>query len=159
MTAPDAEALLARLRRLEDVEAARGLLASYARACDAQDLEAVVSLFGPDAQVAVPGASWQGREGVRQFYSEAWAADPSRKSHFVANVRAVSHQVDSVTVDSYFMYTAAGDRSSVLGWGEYRDEIDTSGPQPLFTRKEMSVTRAADVREGWALVPGTEVSE
>ena len=149
-------ALEARLQRLEALEAARELLAAYARACDAQDLPGVVALFAPDCELGIPGQSWTGVDAVREFFRGAWTADPSQKNHFISNVRAVDTRADGadpgeVTVDAYFLYTAAGDDSSVLGWGEYRDVVTTSGPRPLFRSKIMSVTRAADVRQGWAL--------
>ena len=140
-----------RLERLEAVEAARWVLARYAEACDAQDLDAIGGLFTLEAELVVPGASFAGRQKIVEFYRQAWTEDPSRKTHFITNVSAHVFQAGLVEVTSYFLYTAAGYNSSVLGWGEYRDEVATSGDRPRFTRKSIAIRRATDVREGWVL--------
>jgi uncharacterized protein (TIGR02246 family) len=139
-----------RIERLESMEAARRLMARYARACDAQDLDGIVELFAPDCELEIPGRTWRGRDEVREFFRRAWADDPSRKSHFITNVECRPREAGSVAVDAYFLYTASGDRSSVIGWGCYADVVDTTAPDPVFARKAMTVTRAADVRDGWA---------
>ncbi len=143
--------LTERVEQLEAMEAARRLLARYARACDGQDLEGVVSLFHDEAEVEVPGRTWKGQDGVRECYRAAWEADPSRKSHFITNVECTGYEAGRVSVEASFLYTAAGVNSSVLGWGQYRDEVNTSGPDIVFTRKWMNVSRAGDIRQGWSL--------
>lgn len=140
-----------RLARLEALEAARALLARYARACDASDLAAVTALFSPRCRLEVAGRSWSGVDEIAGFFRQAWSEDPTRKRHFITNIEALEWDGAKVTVEAYFLYTAAGDSSSILGWGEYLDVIDTTGTGPLFEEKSMRVVRAADVREGWAL--------
>jgi uncharacterized protein (TIGR02246 family) len=140
-----------RLDRLESIEAARGVLARYADACDAQDLSALAELFADGCELEVPGQVYRGQDEVVAFYRQAFADDPSRKSHFITNVKADWLGAGRVAVDSYFLYTAAGDTSSVLGWGEYHDVVTTAEKDPAFARKSITIRRAVDVREGWAL--------
>jgi 3-phenylpropionate/cinnamic acid dioxygenase small subunit len=144
-----------RLHRLESIEGARGVLASYADACDAQDLSALAELFADGCELEVPGQVYRGQEEVGAFYRQAFADDPTRKSHFITNIKAGWRGAGIVALDSYFLYTAAGDTSSVLGWGEYHDVITTAGKEPAFARKSITIRRAVDVREGWALAGAT----
>ncbi len=102
----------------------------------------------------IPGRTWQGRDEVKEFFRRAWADDPSRKSHFITNVECTPREAGSVAVDAYFLYTASGDRSSVIGWGCYADVVDTTAPDPVFARKSMTVTRAADVARRVGRVTG-----
>ena len=134
-----------RLDRLETIEAARELLARYADACDAQDLEGVVSLFAPDCALDVPDQTYRGTDEVRGFYRQAWEADPSQKSHFITNVKTRWLGSGRVAVDCYFLYTAAGDATSVLGWGEYTDVVSTATGLACFERKAITIRRAWEV--------------
>jgi uncharacterized protein (TIGR02246 family) len=131
-----------RLDRLETIEAAREVLARYADACDAQDTEAVVSLFAPDAVLDVPDQPYRGAGEIRAFYRQAWEADPSQKSHFITNVKARWLGPGRVAVDCYFLYSAAGDATSVLGWGEYHDVVSTTAGSACFERKSITIRRA-----------------
>ena len=142
-----------RLDRLESIESAREALARYADACDAQDLDAVCDLFTGDAVLEVPGHLYTGGDQVRHFYREAWQEDPSQKSHFITNVKTRWLGTGRVEVDSYFLYTAAGDASSVLGWGVYRDTVRTTDGVGRFEQKSIAIRRAVDVRQGWARSP------
>jgi uncharacterized protein (TIGR02246 family) len=131
-----------RLDRLETIEAAREVLARYADACDAQDVEAVVSLFAPDAVLDVPDQPYRGQDEIRVFYRQAFETDPSKKSHFITNVKTRWLGQGRVAVDSYFLYTAAGDASSVLGWGEYQDVVATATGPAHIEHKSIRIRRA-----------------
>jgi 3-phenylpropionate/cinnamic acid dioxygenase small subunit len=147
---PDHPSVEERLDYLEMAERARSLLAGYAQACDAQDVEALARLFSATGRVEVPDRAFEGREAVLGFYRHAFASDPSRKSHFITNVETRRLGLGRVAVDSYFIYTASGDATSILGWGEYRDVV-ADGPEGVrFESKSIAVKRAVDVREGWA---------
>lgn len=147
------EELERRLFRLEAAEAARSLLARYARACDRRDLPAVTALFSTDGSVEAGGRTWTGAEQISDFFRDSWSGDPSDKTHFIVNMQSGEAPAGAVAVHATFMYTAAGDTSSVLGWGEYRDVVDLSGPAPVFRSKHMEVTWAGDIRRGWARQP------
>ena len=142
--------LTRRIRQLEAVDAARFLLARYGSACDRCDLEAVTAMFRDDGCVEAGGRTWVGRESVRSFFREAWAADPSRKTHFIVGVVAGELAGDCLAVSSTFLYTAAGTGSSVLGWGEYRDVVDFSQPMAAFRTKSVDLRSAGDLRQVWA---------
>lgn len=142
--------LTRRVRQLEAADAARSLLARYGWACDDRDLDAVTAMFGEDGRVEVGGRIWVGRQQLAAFFQEAWAADPSDKTHFIVNVSPGELTGGSISVRSTFLYTAAGWSSSVIGWGRYRDVVDVAGPEPVFLNKGMELTWAGDVRQGWA---------
>jgi hypothetical protein len=139
-----------RLWRMESIEAARIALVRYAAACDAQDLTAVGDLFLIDALLEVPGRQFRGRDEIVSFFRRAWRDDPSEKTHFITNVDPVWLGGGRVAVSSYFLFAAAGNSTSVLGWGDYRDIIRVADSGALFERKWISIRRASDVRDGWA---------
>lgn len=141
--------LTRRIRQLEAADAARSLLARYGSACDARDLDAVTAMFGEDGRIEVDRRIWVGRQQIASFFQDAWAADPSDKTHFIVNVSPGELTGGSISVRSTFLYTAAGASSSVIGWGRYRDVVDVAGPEPVFLDKGMDLTWAGDVRWGW----------
>lgn len=151
---PDLDKIVDRLARLEAAEAARGLLSAYARQCDTRDPEAVSQLFAPDGVLEVPGRHFGGRHEVRAFYSGAFTDDPTDKTHFITNSAMVWLGGGRTAVHSYFLYTAAGDETSILGWGEYHDVVEVGDEGARFERKAISIRRAVDVREGWSLAVG-----
>jgi hypothetical protein len=102
----------------------------------------------------VPGHTYKGRDEVVSFYRQAWLDDPSQKTHFITNSTTEWLGSGRVAVDSYFLYTAAGDTSSVLGWGEYGDVVRVSEGPAAFEHKSISIRRSVDVRDGWALSTG-----
>lgn len=153
---PAFEALRRRVERLEAAESARQLLARYCRACDRQDIDALVELFVPDCRLETAAGAHTGLEEVAGFFRQAWAADPAPKSHFTTNVRTLDAGPGSISIDAYFLYIATDDGSSVLGWGEYRDEVDVTGPSPRFQKKAISMTASTGVRHMGDLPAGWE---
>jgi hypothetical protein len=138
-----------RLLALEAAEAARGLLSRYADACDAADIHALAELFAPDAQFEGFGLTCDGKDAVLDFFRESWVADPTKKSHFVTNVRTNWLGDGVIAGDATFLFLGSGDDTSVVGWGNYRCRIRVQNRKALITYMFMSVTRIADVREGW----------
>lgn len=149
----NAPSLEERVRQLEAAEAGRSALARYAAACDAQDLERIAVLFAADATLEVPGGEYRGLDEILAFYRRTWHEDPTAKSHFITNIETSWLGDDRVAVGSYFLYTAAGDATSVIGWGEYRDIVHCSVADGRVERKSISIRRAVDVRDGWAGLP------
>lgn len=141
--------LEARLRRLEDIETARGMYQIYAETLDVPDAAAVAGLFADSAVLHTALGDFTGRPAIEEFYRKAFAADPSVKRHFVVNPRVVEATPGTVRLASYFLFVGRGDRS-IIGWGTYDDVVDVSGPQPRFREKTIAVHVGTDLATGWA---------
>jgi hypothetical protein len=152
MTTDDLEA---RVRRLEDIEAARGMYQVYAETLDVPDPKTVAALFTDDGVLHTPVGDFEGRPAIEDFYGKAFAADTSLKRHFIVNPRVVETRPGTVRLQSYFLYTGRGDAQSIIGWGTYDDVIDVSGPGPLFREKTIAVDVGTDLAQGWAKDPAT----
>jgi uncharacterized protein (TIGR02246 family) len=88
MTQDDCTDLRQRVIRLEDIERARGFMFTYAETVDAADPETVAGLFRQDGLLSTSRGVARGRAEIRAFFEKAFAADHSRKRHFVVNLRA-----------------------------------------------------------------------
>src|SRR4051794_1112531 len=104
----------ARLRRLEDIETARGIFHTYAHTLDEPHAGAVAALFTEDGILRVPGAEVAGRRAIEDFYETALAAEPSLKRHFIVNARVADTTPGRVRFESYFFYVGRGDARSVI---------------------------------------------
>jgi len=142
--------LTARVQRLEDIESARGMFHTYAQILDEPNADAVAALFTDDGVLTVPFGTFTGRAEIRKFFADAFAADTSLKRHFIVNPRVVDVSNRTVTLASYLLYVGRGDDASIIGWGEYVDRIDVSGPEPRFASKTIDIHHATDLATGWA---------
>jgi SnoaL-like domain len=147
MTTEDLEV---RLRRLEDIETARGMYHVYAETLDVPDAASVAALFTDGAVLRTPVGDYHGRPAIEDFYSKAFAADTSLKRHFMVNPQVVETTPGTVRLQSYFLYVGRGDDQSIIGWGTYDDVIDVTGPSPLFREKTIAVHVGTDLATGWA---------
>ena len=145
----DTTTLLARLDRLELAEEARSLAARYARACDARDLDELESVFAPDAVLETPHRALTGRDAVLGFYRDALKPEVTQR-HFLTNQQVEHVAPGVVRLRSYFLYTSAGDATSVLGWGTYVDDVERRDGGAVVVRKAIEVLSSNDVRTGWA---------
>ncbi|GAA4057658.1 nuclear transport factor 2 family protein [Actinomadura miaoliensis] len=148
-------ALLRRVRRLEETEAARNHLHRYAEALDDPVPEAVAALFTEDGALHTrlggrPGRTMAGREAIAAFYRERGAADPAEKRHFIVSPRTTWVEPGVVEIASYFLFTARADDASVIGWGTYRDRLRVDGDTALFTDKIIDLHVGTDLAQGWA---------
>lgn len=150
----DLAELRARLRRLEAVEAARDLVHEYAAAADSREVDRVLALFAPDAVLHSPRGVHTGHEQIAESYAAGWSLEPSRKRHFVTNVRLHAEADGTVAAGADFFHVGRGEDRSVLGWGRYADRIDVSGGRPLFTAKRITLLMSTDLAAGWALADG-----
>lgn len=141
--------LEARVRRLEEVESARGMFNIYAETLDVPDASAVATLFTDSGVLHTALGTFTGRPAIEEFYRKAFAADPSVKRHFVVNPRVVEATPGIVRLKSYFLYVGRGTRS-IIGWGTYDDVVDVSGAQPRFREKTITVHLGTDLAAGWA---------
>ena len=51
---------------------------------------------------------------------------------------------------SSFLYTFAGDATSILGWGGYVDRVSVHNGIAMIVEKTITVDAHADSRIGWA---------
>jgi uncharacterized protein (TIGR02246 family) len=147
MTTEDLEA---RLRRLENIEVARGFYYTYAETLDVPDPKTVAALFAEDGVLHTVMGDFEGRAAIAEFFAAAFAADTSVKRHFIVNPRVLQAGPQTVHLRSYFFYVGQGDDQSVLGWGTYDDVVDVSGDEPLFQEKTITVHVGTDLAHGWA---------
>lgn len=137
-------------RAWECVQAAN-IVHTWALAIDAQDPDAVLACFTPDAEVATPTQSWQGHEAIADFFAGAWAADQSAKRHFIASPRTTWLEPGRVRLEAYFLFVGQVPDQSVIGWGQYDDIVDVRGPEPKFVRVAMQLHLHTDLAAGWPL--------
>lgn len=141
--------LLARLERLETAELAREATWRYATAVDGPDLELLAGVFTDDAVLVTSKGPREGRDAVVDYYRTALAT-PVQRRHFLVNQNVTSTGPGTAVVESYFLYTYAGDATSILGWGRYTDRVRVINGVGYIEHKQISVAVHADVREGWA---------
>ena len=145
----DIEELMARVRRLEDVEAARNMHHIYASTLDEPSAKTVAQLFTEDGVLNTPVGSFTGRQAIEDFYAAAFEADTSLKQHLIVNPKVISAEPGQVRLQSYFLYLGRGDDASVIGWGTYDDTVDVSGPEPLFAEKTIDIIVGTTLDAGW----------
>ncbi|GGM20622.1 nuclear transport factor 2 family protein [Dactylosporangium sucinum] len=145
--------LAARVRRLERLELARGLLHAYAAAVDTRSVEAVTALFHERAVLRNPRGTFTGAAQIAEAFRAAWDLDPSRKRHFVASPGLSAESDDVVAAAAHFHFVGRDPARSVIGWGEYHDRIDVSGQRPLFLSKTITVHLSTDLAAGWTSDP------
>jgi hypothetical protein len=139
-----------RLVRLERTEAARVIGARYGRACDAKSVQALRDeVFTNDVVLRVPGAELSGIEAVADFYQGAFDAEPGTRRHFVVNQIVEPISDDEYLVDSYFVFVSE-DRSSVIGWGSYRDVVSFESGAARIREKTIALDVHTTLGEGWA---------
>ena len=145
----DIEDLVARVRRLEDVEAARNMHHIYASTIDEPSAKTVAQLFAEDAVLNTPMGSFEGRQAIEDFYAMAFEADTSLKQHLITDVKVVSAEAGRVRLQSYFLFLGRGDDASVIGWGTYDDTVDVTGPEPIFVEKTIDIIVGTTLDAGW----------
>lgn len=137
-----------RLLRLEEIEATRSLLASYARAADSASVEAMLALFVPDGVVANRLGDFVGADAIGGYFRDAWGEQPVEKRHFVTNVEVTWHGPGEVRAAAYFLFLARTP-ASTLGWGRYDAEVRVVEGVARFARLRMDLDVATDLAAGW----------
>lgn len=153
VTGNELAAVLARLERLEQIEAARGVFADYATAVDNHDADALRRLYTARSILDTRVGTFSGTDEIAAFFDRAWAAGPSGKRHFVSNITATWMSSNVVALDAYFFYVGRPSEDSVIGWGAYRCTVDTVGVPTMIDHRitlEMGTTLAA----GWSAPVG-----
>jgi len=154
MTQDELADLRQRVRRIEEIERARGFLLTYAETVDDPDPETAAGLFREDAVLSTARGIARGRPEIRDFFRSAFAADRSEKRHFLVNQRATWLEDGLVRLESYFHFVGRLPDTSVLGWGRYDDTVDVSGERPCFAAKTIALDVRTDLTQGWARPPG-----
>lgn len=145
---PDLSGLLGRLRRLEDMEAARNHLHRYAATLDAPTAESIAALFTEDGVLRTRLGEFTGREAIAGFYRDRLAADPSEKRHFIVSPGRPgrdrgswrSPRTSSSPLAPAPRCSAGAPTST--GYG--------SGEAALFTDKTIEIHMGTDLAKGWA---------
>ena len=147
--------LSVRLRRLETIEAARGLVAEYANTVDERDLDRFSRIFSPDAVLSAGDTRHEGIDAIVEFFRTRFASDPTDRRHFVTNVRVVDASPTAATLTSYFLFTAGTNGESVLGWGRYTDRFAPADGELRFVAKHIAVEFRGPVDATWGgVIPG-----
>lgn len=142
------DALLARVARLEEAEAARNLLHAYAEVLDDPMPEGVAALWVEDGVLSVPAGDLTGRGAIEGFYRDRLVGGPEKR-HFLMNVRTRSLEPGLVEVASYFVFTSREPDASGLGWGTYVDVIEVADGVGRFRRKTITPHVSTDLSHGW----------
>jgi uncharacterized protein (TIGR02246 family) len=139
-----------RVARQEAAEEVRALVAAYADACDAQDLDQLAAIFAPDITVSVAGGSWTGPDEALGFFRDAWAANPYPSRHFITNLALRRLEPDRVEATSYFLYLSTTENDeSKIGWGSYQDCYVRHDGRMTLLSKHIAMDPIVDGRDGW----------
>jgi hypothetical protein len=93
--------------------------------------------------------SQEGRAAIVDYYRTA-LADPVARKHFLVNQKVTHSGASTALLESYFLYTFAGQDTSIFGWGHYIDRIRVMDGVGYIEEKRISIDVHADVRQGWA---------
>jgi SnoaL-like domain len=105
----------------------RGLLAAYALALDAGDVDGCVQLFTADAEFLVYGRTFAGHDGIGTMFRDA-----PRGLH-LTGVSRIDVDGDTATARSQVLFVRAGDLQ--LRPALYDDELVRAGEQWRFRRR------------------------
>ena len=106
----------------DDRSAIRELIAGYALALDAGDIDTCVALFAPDAEFLVYGRSFAGHDEIHQMFHDA-----PRGLH-LTGVSRIDVRDDTATARSQVLFVRAGDlhlRPALYDDELVRDPIDS----------------------------------
>jgi uncharacterized protein (TIGR02246 family) len=111
----------------DDHAAIRAVIADYALALDAEDIQGCVQLFTSDAEFLVYGRSFAGHEGIGKMFRDA-----PRGLH-LTGVSHIHVRDDTATVRSQVLFVRAGDLH--LRPALYDDELIRDGGRWRFQRR------------------------
>ena len=137
MAAADEE-VLARLRRLEDLEAIRQVFVDYGHHLDRGDLEAYAALFAEDGELLLgPMGRARGRAEIRELMGRATAASAGRSWHLITNP-IIDLEGDRATAEVMWTVVVRGeDERAVLSMlGRHRDVLVRRDGRWQFQRRE-----------------------
>jgi uncharacterized protein (TIGR02246 family) len=107
--------------------AIRDVIAAYALALDAGDIDQCVALFLPDAEFLVYGTTFAGHDGIAQMFRDA----PRGLHH--TGVSRIDVRGDTATARSQVLFVRSGDLH--LRPALYDDELALTDGQWRFRRR------------------------
>ena len=137
MAAVDDE-LLARVRRLEDLDAIRQVFVDYGHHLDRGDLDAYAELFAEDGEVLLgPMGRARGRAEIRELMGRATGSSAGRSWHLITNP-VIDLDGDRATAEVMWTVVVRGeDGEAVLSMlGRHRDVLVRRDGRWLFQRRE-----------------------
>ncbi|OBH83343.1 nuclear transport factor 2 family protein [Mycobacterium sp. E2989] len=111
----------------DDRAAIRELIDAYALALDANDIDACLRLFAPDAEFLVYGRTFAGHDGIGKMFRDA-----PRGLHLTGVSRIDVHD-DTATARSQVLFVRAVDQN--LRPALYDDELARTDGRWLFRRR------------------------
>lgn len=134
-------AVAARLRRLEDADEIRLLLASYGECLDRRDFVAYSELFAEDGELVAPLGEARGREAIRALLERRIGSDPPEQAsvHLIASP-LVRIDGDRATSKVIWAYVTGGDDGYplLLQLGFYDDVLVREDGRWRFARRVIS---------------------
>lgn len=141
------DALAQQLARLTTIEAARTAVFAYADIIDRVAVDELPGLMAADARLTTTSGTLEGLDAILDFYRSRLR--PGGR-HFVTNTRILSADAERVLCTSYFLYTTVSNGESILGWGDYLDELRMIDGQLRITSKQIAIAFRGPLSEGWA---------
>jgi len=133
----DDKAIAARVQKLEDIEAIRGVLLDYGRYLDARDFAAYSRLFAKDGEWVGGFGTVQGPAAIQAFM-EKNIAGPNRGNtfHILSNFK-IDVQGDTATAWSRWSFVTPGadKKPAVTQAGRYDDTLIRENGQWKFKRR------------------------
>ncbi|OBI47786.1 nuclear transport factor 2 family protein [Mycobacterium sp. E787] len=123
----------------EDEAAIRDLIAAYALALDAGDIDGCVALFVPDAEFRVYGRTFAGRDAIAQMFRDA-----PRGLH-LTGVSRIDVRGDTATARSQVLFVRAGDLH--LRPALYDDELVRVAGRWRFRRRRCQFVTSRGLAE------------
>ena len=125
-------------------ERIRELIARYNLAGDRGRVDELLSLFTPDAVLAIDGKEHAGHDAIRAVFTGG-GAFPRLMRHFTATVSIDVQARGAAAAECYFqVLTEAG----LDHWGRYRDSFACVDGTWLFTHRSVRIDGATP--GGWA---------
>jgi uncharacterized protein (TIGR02246 family) len=138
---PGADAVAARLQRLEDREEIQNLLLDYGRHLDSRDFAAYGRLFAKDGEwVGGFGTAAGGPAGIQAFMEKAMGTAPNRANnyHLLSNF-VITVTGDTATAWSRWAFVVPGANGAAIAQaGRYDDLLARENGRWKFKRRTAS---------------------
>ena len=139
-----------KVESLENKDAIRSLLSSYAVAVDGKDRLLLEKTFAADAWISIP--EWDvdvsGRESVLEFYDEYWARFDHPRRYFANEFFEVD--AGNAKAFMYWHVTQENDGESWLGWGTYEWSFVKTNRQWQIAGVIIDIIAMTTLKKGWA---------